>query len=274
MLKVGQEHFVKFLTTLFNHVFSSGIFPDIWTKSVIVPIYKKGDVHCVDNYRGVSLLSIVSKCYTSILNNRLYNWAEDCEKITESQAGFRKGYSTTDHIFTLYAMTQKYLSKKGGKLYVVFVDLRRAFDSVRYSKLLDVLQKNGLSEHFTKAIMSMYKSVKAFVKIYQETTDEFDCEKGLRQGCILSPTLFSIFINEIANKIEEFGRHGVQLIPGLVELFILLFADDLALMASTPQGLQYQLDILTETCKQLGVEINTSKTKAMVFRNGGFLAKN
>ena len=91
---------------------------------------------------------------------------------------------------------------------------------------------------------------------------------------ILSPTLFSIFLNEIANKIEEFGRHGVQLIPGLVELFILLFADDLALMASTSQGLQNQLDILMGTCKQLGVEINTTKTKAMVFRNGGFLAKN
>ena len=96
------------------------------------------------------------------------------------------------------------------------MDLRRAFDSVRYSKLLHVLQKNGLSEHFTKTIMSMYTSAKAFVKIYQETTDEVDCDKGLRQGCILSPTLFSIFINEIANKIEEFGRHGVQLIPGLV----------------------------------------------------------
>ena len=60
----------------------------------------------------------------------------------------------------------------------------------------------------------------------------------------------------------------------MVELFILSFADDLALMASTPQGLQKQLDILMETCKQLGVEINTTKTKAMVFRNGGFLAKN
>ena len=120
----------------------------------------------------------------------------------------------------------------------------------------------------------MYKSVKAFVKIYHETTDEFNCEKGLRQGCILSPTLFSIFINEIGNKIEEFGRHGVQLIPEMVELSILLFADDLALMASTPQGLQNQLDILMETYKQLGVEMNTSKIIAMVFRNAGFLAKN
>ena len=58
MLKVGREHFVKFLTTLFNHLFSSGSFQDMWAKSVILPIHKKGDIHCVDNYRSVSLLSI------------------------------------------------------------------------------------------------------------------------------------------------------------------------------------------------------------------------
>ena len=98
----------RLLTTLFNHVFSSGIFPYIWANSVTVPIHKKSDIHCVDNNRSVPLLSIVSQSYTSILNNRSYNLAEDCGKITESQAGFRKGYSTTDHIFALYAMTQKY----------------------------------------------------------------------------------------------------------------------------------------------------------------------
>ena len=133
------------------------------------------------------------------------------------------------------------------------MDLRRAFDSGQYSKLLDVSQENGLSEHFNKAIMSMYKSVKAFVKIYQETTDEFDSDKGLRQGCILSPTLFSIFMDEIASKVGEIDRHGVELIPGLVRLLIPLFVDDLALMASTPQGLQNQLAILLQTSKQLGV---------------------
>ena len=99
----------------------------------------------------------------------------------------------------------------------------------------------------------MPKSVKAFVKIYQETTDEFDSDKGLRQGCILSPTLFSIFMDEIASKIGEIDRHGVELIPGLVRLLIPLFVDDLALMASTPQGLQNQLAILLQTSKQLGV---------------------
>ena len=85
-------------------------------------------------------------------------------------------------------------------MYLVFVNLCRAFDSVQYPKLLDVLQKNGLSVHFTKAIMSMYKSVKAFVKIYQETTDEFDCEKGLCHGCIKSPALFSVFIMKLQTK--------------------------------------------------------------------------
>ena len=93
------------------------------------------------------------------------------------------------------------------------------------------------------------------VKIYQERTDEFNCEQGLRQDCIFSPTSFWIFINDIANKIEEFGRHGAQLITGLVELVILLFADDLALIASTPQGLQNQPGIFMETCAQLGVDI-------------------
>ena len=70
-----------------------------------MPIHKNGDALSVDNHRGVSLLSIVGKCHTSILSNRLYSWADDCEQIIESQASFRKGYSTTDHIFTLYAMT-------------------------------------------------------------------------------------------------------------------------------------------------------------------------
>ena len=123
------------------------------------------------------------------------------------------------------------------------MDLRRAFDSVQHSKLLETLQEIGLSEHFTNAIMSMYESVKASVKIYQDTTDEFDCEKGLKQGCILSPTLFSLFINKMASKMEEMGKHGVQLIPGLIELFILSFADDLSLMSRTPQGSQNQLNI-------------------------------
>ena len=102
MLKTAGEIVVGFLTKLFNQVFNSGIYPDKWREAIIVPVFKKGNRDSPNNYRGISLLSLIAKCYTNILNARLYSWLEDNKKITDTQAGFRKGYSTSDHIFTLY----------------------------------------------------------------------------------------------------------------------------------------------------------------------------
>ena len=87
-------------------------YPDMWTKAVIVPIHKKGDTNVTDDYRGISLLSLIEKSYTTILKKRLYEWLEDNNKIAETQAGFRNGHSTIDHVFTLYAIVQKCLSKQ------------------------------------------------------------------------------------------------------------------------------------------------------------------
>ncbi|WP_419639471.1 hypothetical protein, partial [Thiolapillus sp.] len=88
----------------FNTIFDKGIYPSEWAKAIIIPIHKKGNIHSVDNYRGVSLLSIISKCYTSILNTRLYTWLEENERIVGKQAGFRRNYTTTDQIFNQYAI--------------------------------------------------------------------------------------------------------------------------------------------------------------------------
>ena len=132
---------IKFLTNLFNAIFDRGQYLSHWAKAVIVPIFKKGSENLVDNYRGISLLSITSKCFTSILNKRLYNWLEREEKIVENQAGFQRNYCTTDHIFTLYAIIQSCLCRKGRKLYVAFVDFKKAFDNVHHSKLLETLQR-------------------------------------------------------------------------------------------------------------------------------------
>ena len=89
----------------------------------------------------------------------------------------------------------------------------------------------------------------------------------------MSPSLFSLFINQIANHINESGVHGVQLLPNLLELFILLFADDIALISTTPGGLQIQLDSLKLCCNRLQLNVNKDKTKIMVFRKGGFLGQ-
>ena len=102
---------------------------------------------------------MISKCYTSVLNKRLVTWAEENGKLSEAQAGFRQGYSATDHIFTLNAIVEKSLSKTGGKLYTCFVDLKKAFDSVQRGPLFNILCQNGLSGKFLDALGAIYKSV-------------------------------------------------------------------------------------------------------------------
>ena len=94
-----------------------------------------------------------------------------------------------------------------------------------------------------------------------------------RQGCVLSPTLFCLFINQLAEHIQSTGKHGVQMLSDLIELFILLFADDVTLMATTPSGLQNQLNCLRDCCVKMGMEVNEGKTKVMVFRKGEHLGK-
>ena len=98
--------------------------------SVIIPLFKKGDDSDPDNYGGISLLSIVSKVFAAILNKRLYAWAENEEKISKEQAGFRKGYSTIDQTFLITMVKSKLDSRRGGKVYVAFIDYEKAFDTV------------------------------------------------------------------------------------------------------------------------------------------------
>ena len=119
------------------------------------------------------LLSIISKCYTSILNTRLYTWPEENERIVETQAGFRRNYSITDQIFNLYAIAQKCLSKKDKKLYVAFVDFRKAFDSIRHDKLLQAVQQEGVKGAFFASIKSMYDSLLSCVRANNEYSDFF-----------------------------------------------------------------------------------------------------
>ncbi len=154
-----------------------------------------------------------------------------------------------------------------------FVDFKKAFDSVHHNKLLQAMQKEGVQGKFFSSIKSMYDSLLSCVRANSEYSDFFDCPVGVRQGCVLSPTIFSLFINHLANYITETGRHGIQLLSGLVELFILLFADDVALLATTPYGLQNQLNSLKACCDRLHMEVNGDKTKVMVFRKGGYLSK-
>ena len=124
MLKVAEPVIVPYLKNVFNVLFDMGMFPEEWSKAIIIPLHKKGDKNNPDNYRGISLLSILSKVFTHIINSRLTRWTESNSVLNDAQAGFRKGRSTIDHMFTLYAAIEKHLLKNT-KLYVAFIDFKK-----------------------------------------------------------------------------------------------------------------------------------------------------
>ena len=112
ILKNSKLVIAPMLCHLFNKVLEVGVYPVDWCKAIIVPVYKKRETSDPNNYRGISLLSCISKLLSKILNNRITKWAEESGKMSDIQAGFRKGKSTVDHIFVLQCLVNKYLSKE------------------------------------------------------------------------------------------------------------------------------------------------------------------
>jgi len=272
MFKYTTVIVIPYLKKLFNAIFDTGRFPRSWSKSLIVPLHKKGSVDVPDNYRGISLISVLSKLFTFVLHQRLQCWTEENKIIAEEQAGFRKGYSTIDNVFVLHSIIQKYLIRHK-KLYVAFIDYKKAFDTINRNVLWSILIKLGIGRKMYNVLRSMYSNVQSCVRCQTGCSEYFSCSKGLKQGCVLSPLLFSCMLQEMTSEVCKYGKHGVQLHPDITIVFTLLFADDVALCSDTVVGLQNQLDLLKEHSDKLGLEVNTNKSKVVVFRNGGYLAR-
>ena len=271
-LKVAGDLIVPFLTDFFAHLYDRQIFPSKWGRSIIVPIFKAGDKLDPSNYRGISLLSVMSKLFLSILTERLKTWAEDHNKICFEQAGFRSEHSTIDHVFTLHSAIVKNVYGVGrGKLYAAFIDFKKAFDYVDRSCLWKVLLKFGVSTKLVNMFKAVYSHVCGCVKWNSMLSELFECPVGVRQGASESPTIFSLYISFAAEYIRERGLHGIQFLPNAKEIFLLLFADDVVLLSTTPVGLQNQITNLEYISKKLGLIVNTDKTKVMIFRKGGYL---
>ena len=274
LIKLTKPQIIKYLHKLFQKLYDTSTYPKEWAKSIIIPIHKKGSKLILDNYRGISLLSVTSKLFTSIIYNRLYTWLENNMKICEEQAGFRRHFSTVDHIYTLYSMVNNRLhGQKKGKLYVAFIDFKKAFDTVNRNVLWECMKEEGISTKMIKMIKGIYSIVTATVRFGNKFSEDIDCPLGVKQGCLLSPLLFSILINKVARKIAEKGRAGYQFVTGGKEIFSLLFADDIVLVSLTPSGLQNQLNNLKIESEKLGLEVNLNKTKAVIFRGGGYIGK-
>lgn len=181
LFKVACDKFIPYFEILFNKFYDKAFFPEDWSVSTLSPIHKKGDKNIPDNYRGISLQPVISKIFTNILNKRLKEWSNENKIIGEEQAGFRKSYSTIDNLFCLQTIVTKYLRKKGGRFYAVFVDFEKAFDHVDRNALWNKLQSLNVSSKMNKMLRSIYSSIKSCLKTKTGLTSVFNCPIGVRQ---------------------------------------------------------------------------------------------
>ena len=256
------------LCDMFNHILDSGIFPEKWTEGIIVPLYKKGNVQDVNNYRGITLLSCLAKLFTSILNKRISSFCKENHTISDAQFGFRKGQSTVDALFVLTNVVQKVLNENK-RLYCAFIDLKKCFDTIYRNGLWFKLHKYNIRGKVLQIFRSMYDKVKSCVRSGSKYSDFFEYAVGLSQGEITSPILVSLFLEDIELSLQSSTDTGINIED--LSLVILLFADDMVIFGKTPQELQNKLDCLYDYCSHRGLQVNASKTKIVVFRKRGTL---
>ena len=150
---------------MFNAILRSGIYPTSWHDSYICPIYKSGSRSDPSYYRGIAITNILGKVFSIILNNRLEKFITSNNLIDDTQIGFKKNCRTSDHMFILQTLIDKYVKKLKSPLYVCFVDFRKAYDSVWRQALMFKLLSQNVSGMFFRIVKEMYINNNICVKI-------------------------------------------------------------------------------------------------------------
>ena len=179
---------MKVLYSICQQIWKTQQWPQVWKRSVFIPIPKKGNAKKCSNYHTVALISHASKVILKILQARLQLYV-NCE-LPDVEAGFRNGRGIRDQIANVHWTIEK--TKEFQKnIYFCFFDYAKAFDCVDHNKLWKILQEMGIPDHWTGLLRNLYAGQEATVRTGHGTTDWFQIGEGVCQGCILSPCLFN-----------------------------------------------------------------------------------
>ena len=185
-------------------------------------------------------------------------------EINVVQAGFRQGIGTRDHIFNLRMIIQK-CREFNQPLFTCVVDYTKAFDNVEHQHLWTVMREMGFPKRIVSLIEALYSEQQSAVRTDSRTTYWFSVSKGVRQGCSVSPQLFSVYTYSIIREVEEEQSNNEydELLVGGTNINELRYADDTALFSTTPDGLNYLVQAVNKHSAAYELSINAAKTKIM-----------
>ena len=249
----------------------------------MIPLFKKGDKKECSNYRGITTESHILKGLSKLMHNRLDDFCEKKQKYKETQNGFRRNRSRQELILIVRILQTSH-QEKNLPLYMGFVDIMKAYDSVQQELLWKILKQIGLPPRFIKMTKLIYNSIECKVKIGGKYSEPFRVLTGLLQGNCTSTDFFNIFFCIVIEvTLQRLQNTGVQMRCRFQQNFFkalkstakgevftileLLFADDTLFCTNTEQDLQLVIETFSEVCGWFGIQISVKKkTEVMIQR--------
>ena len=264
VLKLANLPLVRLLCNLFNSCIIHGYLPDKFMYIVLVPVIKNKTkkVSSRDNYRPISLASTLSKLFEIILLDRLDPYLTTCA----NQFGFKKGCGTNECIYLAKEIINYYKSLNGA-VFTAFLDASKAFDLVNHSTLFSILQRRNIPSYFFRIIVYWYTKQRACVKWGNNISSFFCVVNGIKQGGILSPRLFNLYVDELSIKLNKVY---IGCCIGNLRINHLFYADDLFLLSPSSRGLQCLLNVCTEMGVVLDINFNPDKCAVLIFNKSIF----
>jgi hypothetical protein len=258
LIKEAGNTIVKVLVRLFNLSLTKGVFPSLWKKANVLPIYKKAEQFFTINYRPISLLCILAKVFEKVVFKHLFNYFRDNFMISIWQSGFLPGVSTVTQLIEIHDQFCRAVSQ-GKDIRVVFLDISKAFDRVWHAGLIHKLRKHGIKGRLLAWLVDYLRDRQQRVVINGVSSSWGNIQAGVPQGSVLGPLLFLIFINDIAHVVHH--------------CHIRLFADDTCLFIEvnnyeeTTRKLNEDLSHIVDWSNKWLVDFSPHKTKQMIITN-------
>ena len=256
-----SERLLSMLAECITGFFVHGFLPDSMLSTVLVPIIKDktGRIDRMDNYRPIALASVMSKVVEIILLNRISKLLSPCS----NQFGFQQKLGTDTCIYILKEIVEKYRSLNGC-IFMCFLDASKAFDRVKHSVLFSKLVRRGVPGYIVRLLCYWYDRQAMCVRWGNSLCDPFHVNNGVRQGGILSPYLFNMYMDDLS---QSLNCCKTGCLSGEIMINHLMYADDMVLLSPSATGLPELLLACEKYSKEHAIIYNSKKSSVLICKN-------